>query len=152
MSSLKEDLEKAKQLLHAENLSLVLVKDGQVLGKSEREGVFDLLTLVKELGPRTRASALADKVVGKAVAAVVRYAGISAIYAPLMSQAAKTALTEGNVYLEYESLVPFILNKECTGLCPMERLTLELDDPAEAVAALWAFVKGAPRAKGELRD
>jgi len=152
MSSLQGDLERAKELLHAQDLSLVLVKDGQVLGTSKREGVVDLLTLVKSLGPRAQSSALADRVVGKAVALIVRHGGISAVYAPLISQAAKAELAKAEVYLEYESLVPFILDKERTGLCPMERLTLELDDPGEAVAALWAFVEGASKAEGQVKN
>ncbi|MFQ6057719.1 MAG: DUF1893 domain-containing protein [Anaerolineae bacterium] len=137
---MKSDLQLAKDTLRAQNLSFVLAKAGRVMGASSHPGIGDLLRAVEALGEETRGAALADKVVGKAVAMVARYAGIAAVYASLTSEAARTALAAGGISLEYDQLVPLILNQQGTGSCPLERLTSALDDPQEAVAALRAFV------------
>lgn len=137
---MKGDLQLAKEALRAENLGFVLAKAGRVMGASSHPGVGDLLRTVEALGEEARGAALADKVVGKAVAMVARYAGVVAIYAVLASEAAQAALAQGGIALEYDQLVPAILNQQRTGPCPLEQLTASLDDPQEAVAALRAFL------------
>ena len=86
-------------------------------------------------------AALADKIVGKAVAMVARTAQMRAVYSPLMSQAACDALARDHIAFEYDRLVPLILNKRSDGPCPMERLTLAIDEPRAAVSALRDFVR-----------
>ena len=135
------DLELAKQKLHGDSLAFVIVKAGIVLCTGTRDGIGELIEAIDALGEQARGSALADKIVGKAVAMVVRTAQIRAVYSPLMSQAACDALTRDHMAFEYDQLVPFILNKRNDGPCPMERLTLPIDDPREAVAALRDFIR-----------
>jgi len=84
---------------------------------------------------------LADKVVGKAVAMVARAAHLRAVYSPLASQAALDALTIDHIPLEYDRLVPLILNKRNDGPCPMEKLTQPIQNPLQAVTALREFVR-----------
>ncbi len=134
------NLELAKQKLTSDGLAFVIVQTGTILRTGTREGVGELLEAVAELGPATQGAALADKIVGKAVAMIARAAKIQTVYSPLASQAASDALARDHIAFEYDRLVPFILNKRNDGLCPMERLTLPLDDPHQAVAALANFV------------
>lgn len=137
---MKDDLRLAKETLQTRGLSLVLVRGGKLLRWSQREGIADLLVFMEELGAELQGAALADKVVGKAVAMVVRYAGIASVYSPLASQAALVQLRGAGVTLEYDQVVPNILNKQGKDTCPLERLTLALDDPREAVEALREFL------------
>jgi len=92
------------------------------------------------LSERAIESPLADKVVGKAVAMVAVEAGIRAIYTPLASHAAQQVLDQYAISLNADRMVPLIRNKRNDGPCPMERLTLPLDAPSDAVAALKNFV------------
>lgn len=135
------DLEIAKQKLRNDALAFVLVKEGAVLRVGTREGIGELIEALDALGEQARGAALADKIVGKAVAQVARLAQIRAIYSPLMSQAACDALAREHIAFEYERRVPLIHNKRNDGPCPLERLTLPLDDPAVAVAALRDFLR-----------
>jgi hypothetical protein len=135
------DLELAKQTLATDSLAFAITKHGVVLRAGTREGIGELLDAVDALGNVARDAALADKIVGKAVAMVARRARIRAVYSPLMSQAACDALARDHIAVEYDRLVPLILNKRNDGPCPMERLTLPLDDPREAVVALRDFVR-----------
>lgn len=135
------DLELAKQKLSADALAFVIVKGGAVLRTGTRDGIGELLDALDALGEQARGAALADKIVGKAVAQVACAAQIRALYAPLMSQAACDALARAHIAFEYARCVPLILNKRSDGPCPLERLTAPLDDPAAAVTALREFLR-----------
>jgi hypothetical protein len=135
------DLELAKQTLHADSLAFVIAKDGAILRTGTRQGIGELLQAVDALGETAHAASLADKVIGKAVAMVVLTARIHAVYSPLMSQAANDTLAHDQITVEYDRLIPLILNKRNDGPCPMERLTLPINDPLAAVAALREFVR-----------
>jgi hypothetical protein len=135
------DLELAKQKLQSDACAFVLVKEGVVLRVGTRDGIGELIEAMDALGDRARGAALADKIVGKAVAMVARLARVRAVYSPLMSQAACDALARDQIVFEYDRVVPLILNKRNDGPCPLERLTLPLDEPRAAVDALREFVR-----------
>jgi hypothetical protein len=135
------DLELAKQKLHSDSLAFVIVKEGALLRTGTRDGVGELIEAIDVLGEQARGATLADKIVGKAVAMVARTAQMRAVYSPLMSQAACDALARAQIAFEYDHRVPLILNKRNDGPCPMERLTLPIDDPRAAVSALRDFVR-----------
>ena len=134
------DLDRAKQIFQADGASFVLVHDGHELARGTRDGIGELLATVDQLGAQTHGASLADKIVGKAVAMVAVYAGLAGVYSPLASTAGQQVLAEHQIMLQAERLVPLILNKRNDGPCPMERLTLPLAQPEEAVAALKEFV------------
>ncbi|MBI5034647.1 MAG: DUF1893 domain-containing protein [Chloroflexi bacterium] len=135
------DLEIAKQKLNSDSLAFVIVNAGAILCAGTREGIGELIETIDALGDTLHGAALADKIVGKAVAMVARAAHIRAVYSPMMSQAACDALVVAHIPFEYDHLVPLVLNKRNDGPCPMERLTLPIDEPAQATAALREFVK-----------
>jgi hypothetical protein len=130
------DLELAKQKLNVDSLAFVIVKDGAVLRTGTRDGIGELIEAVDALGDAGNGAVLADKIVGKAVAMVARMAKLRAVYSPLMSQAACDALAIENISYEYDRFVPLILNKRNDGPCPMERLTMPINEPSQAIAAL----------------
>jgi hypothetical protein len=140
------DLELAKQKLNADSHAFVIVKDGEILRTGTRDGIGELIEAVDTLGDTARGAALADKIVGKAVAMVARTAQFRAVYSPLASQAALDTLVIDRIPLEYDRLVPLILNKRNDGPCPMERLTQPIQDPRQAVTALREFARARAQA------
>lgn len=135
-----DDLELARKVFESNAFAFVLVKDARVVASGMREGIGELLDVVTAQGQALRGAALADKIVGKAVAMVAAYAGIVEVYTPLGSEAGKKVLDEYGIRFQADRLVPLILNKRNDGACPMERLTQPLVEPAEAVRALGKFV------------
>ncbi len=134
------DLELAKEKLRADACAFVIAKNSALLATGTRDGIAELLATMDALGDSARGAALADKIVGKAVALTARAAGIHSVYATLASDAAKRALEIENISFEYAQIVPLIRNKRNDGPCPMERLTAPIDDPRDAVIALRAFI------------
>ena len=130
------DLDIAKQCLTSQGKTLVLAKGGRIIASSSGRGIADLVRFIEKLGHELAGASLADKVVGKAVALMVRYAGIVAVYAGMMSEPAKRALEGTEISYNCEKLVPMILNRTGDDLCPMERLSLLHEDPNEGFLAL----------------
>lgn len=135
------DLENARDILQRDTLAFALVRDGQELGRGTRSGIRELLGVLTQMAERARGASLADKVVGKAVALTASAFGIREIYSPLGSQAAIRVLQANGIAYRFDRVVPLIKNIKGDDICPLERLTMEIDEPTRAVAALNEFVK-----------
>ncbi len=134
------DLEQARSLLESEKLAFVLVRDGKVLATGNDYGVRELLATADRLGSGTRGASLADKVVGKAVALIVVYAGICAVDTRVASEPAVKLLEAHGVPLRAASVVPQILNRRGDGPCPMEKATTLFEEVAPGLQALREFI------------
>jgi hypothetical protein len=135
----RRDVEHARQILDAENLAFVLVRDGDVLSRGTEQGVVELLATVDSLGAKVGGASLADKVVGKAVALIVAHFGLREVDTRIASVAARDYLAARSIPLRADTIVPTIVNRRRDGSCPMELLTVPVDDAAEGVAKLRAF-------------
>lgn len=137
-----KDIEIAKDLLLKENLSLVVVKDGEVVFKSDDRGIKPLYTAVKENKESLKGSSIADKVIGKAAAMLCEYGQIQKLYTSLISQKAIEVLDKANIKYYYELDVPFIKNRDNTDLCPIENLSLNVSSTDELIEKIERFLSG----------
>lgn len=135
-----KDIEIAKDLLLKENLSLVVVKDGEVVFKSDDRGIKPLYTAVKENKESLKGSSIADKVIGKAAAMLCEYGQIQKLYTSLISQKAIEVLDKANIKYYYELDVPFIKNRDNTDLCPIENLSLNVRSTDELIEKIESFL------------
>ena len=106
---------------------------GEIL-TSDAKGIRPPLQWLREDPAILRGAEVSDKVIGKAAALLFCHGGVRSIWAETMSEAAAEFLDTAGVAYAYDTLVPAILNREGTGLCPMEQKALGLDDPAAAFA------------------
>lgn len=126
------DLELAKEGLAGH--TICLCKDGQCL-TSDRRGIAPMMDWIADGVDLTGYSA-ADIVVGKAAAMLFVKIGIAAIYAKTISRSAKAYLESHGVSLSYGTLTEYIINREGTDICPMEKTVLATDDAAEGYRLL----------------
>lgn len=82
----------------------------------------------------------ADRVVGKGAALLYARLGVRAVYAETMSEAGLAALRANGIEASYGTLVPVILNRSHTGVCPIEQSVAAIGDPAAAEPAIRAAV------------
>jgi len=134
-----DDLSLAKQRLNESSLTLVIAKDGKVIFESSSDGINDLIRAIDSLKDNLNESSVADTTVGKAVALLFVYSKISSVFAKVMSEHGMRVLDEANIRIEYETLIPKILNREKTDTCPLEKLTLGCESPEEAYRILKSF-------------
>ena len=126
-------------ILHGEELTLVVKSADGTIHRFTQRGVKDLLTLVTESPEVLHGAIVADKAVGKAAAACMVTGGVSRVYADVMSEPAWALLQQYGVKAEYGTLVDHIINRAGTDWCPMEKLSRDIDDPAAIIQEIQSF-------------
>lgn len=115
----------AKSTLFENEYSIVVVKENEIVYKSESKGLQSLISLYKNDKNTLENSSIADKVIGRAAALILVDSNIKEVYADLISQNAIEILDKSNIPYEYKSQVKEIRNRDNTGMCPMEELSLK---------------------------
>lgn len=118
------------EILHSENLTLVVKSGDGTIHRFIQRGVKDLLTLVSEHPEVLKGALIADKAVGKAAAACMVLGDVRHVHADVMSEPALVLLQQHGLKAEYGTLVDHIINRTGTGWCPMEKVSRDENDPA----------------------
>lgn len=104
------------------------------------KGVTDLYTLINSDPSLLYGSQIADKIVGKAAASLIIKAKASELYAETISHPALEMLKQYNIPTNYGTIVPNILNRDSTGLCPLETRCLQCSTPNECYNQITTFI------------
>ena len=127
-----------RQLLGA--YSCVVEQAGKIKHELEGTGLRPLLWLVESHPDDLRGATVADKVIGRAAAALLITHGATVVYGKLMSNGARDWLREHDIELYYDELIPAILRRDRTGVCPMEQLAADCKVPSETVKKILLHV------------
>ena len=128
-------LEQAKSLLHTSASTIAVVSNGEVFTSHER-GVKPLLHLLSERKGFLKGSSVADKVIGKAAALLMVLGEIKEVHTLIISEQAIKVFEKYNIPCFYDKKVDRIVNRTGDGLCPMESLCLNIDNPQEAMTKI----------------
>lgn len=135
------DIDLARSLLQEDRCNLVIVKNGQVLFSSKERGIRPLYQAWQSLGDGLRNAALADRIVGLAVAMLCLHAQIGSVYAVIASRGALDMLKKKGIAVDAENTVPNISNYEGTDLCPFEKLAKSCRKPSQLLSALESLLE-----------
>lgn len=124
----------AKKLLNYEKYTCVICRDSHVY-KSYERGIVPLLNVIDEKLDFNMASA-ADKVVGRAAAFLYIIIGIDELYAEVISEGACTLLEEHGIKVYFDNCVKQIINRQNTGICPMEDAVKNINEKFSAESAI----------------
>lgn len=127
------DLEKAESLLVGDN-TCVLVK-GEIVYELQLTGIKPLLSLI-EKKVSLQGFSLADRIIGKAAAMLVCYAGIENVYSKIISKEGYKYLFNCGVYVKYDIATENIVNRCKTDMCPMEKAVQNIEDFTEGYEIL----------------
>lgn len=125
--------------LHALQCSCIIHNNGTTRTFHER-GVKDLHRLLKQEPEILRGASLADKVVGKGAAALMIAGGVKWIYADVISQAAMVLFEQSRVDVLYGEIVPNIINRTGTDICPVEKLCRNCKTAEECLPLIDKFI------------
>lgn len=128
------DLTRAVSLLAGHSIALVR---GETVITHDGRGISPMMELIAA-GTELTGFSAADLIVGKAAALLFLKAGIAAIHAKTISAEGLRVLRVHGIPCTYEVLTERIINRQGTGLCPMETTVLAIDDPDAAYPALLA--------------
>jgi hypothetical protein len=133
------DLDTAKSRLFEEDLTLVIVKHGEVLFETGSHRISGFLGAIEQLGTRLEGASVADRVAGKAIALLCVYAKIREVYAEVVSRKAKAVFETNGIPCEWKELVENILDFNRSGVCPFEKAASDISDPEAAYVAFKAL-------------
>lgn len=128
-------LERAKAALQGEITFAAILADGRIL-TSEKKGIAPMMQLLAEDREQLRGAVVADRVIGRAAALLMEFAGVAAAYGGIVSSHALRAFAKSGICFTYGKQVAYIINRSKTGMCPMEETALEIEDAAAAYPAL----------------
>lgn len=133
------DFKKAIGLLMGDT-TLALVSGDTVITKTTR-GVAPLLELF-DTGEDFSLFSVADRVVGLGAGYLYLALGIKRLFARTISEVALALLQSSGVYVEYTTVVPRIINRAGTGLCPIEECVMSANNTDEAITAIRRKLNG----------
>jgi hypothetical protein len=126
------DLEIAKNELYEENLALAIVKNGSLLYSTKSHRISGFLDAIDKCDGNLEGASVADKVAGKAIALLCAYAKVKEVYAAVMSRHALFVFKKHKVVYHWNELVENILDANKTGVCPFEKVAVNVSDPEKA--------------------
>lgn len=130
----------AIEMLHCEGCSCVIT-DGAEFRMFHQRGVKDLYDILSTQPELLRGAFIADKVVGKGAAALMILGGIDSLYTDTISEAALELFARYNIEVKYDKLVPHIINRAGTGMCPVESLCKECGTAEECLPLIKDFIE-----------
>ena len=128
------------QQLHDGNLSLV-VRSGNNIRTFTKPGVADLLSLLNHEPETLRGALVADKMVGKAAAALLLLGRVGEVYADVISAPAREFLEENQIPVTFRQEVPFVMNRQQNGWCPLEKLAFLEYNPQTIKEKIEEFIR-----------
>ena len=154
------DIEKAKQELQKNSYSCVLIKGNKkyfsnktgiapllefiedgvdlkdcVVAVSNKTGIAPLLEFIED-GVDLKDCVVADKIVGRAVAFLCAKIKAKQVYAEVLSEKAVEILNKYKIEFSYGVKAKEIINRNKTGICPMEETVLDIYDVETAYLKL----------------
>jgi len=130
-------LDKAKEVLFEEEaLTFAAVGADDEVYSSQKKGIAPIMEILWENPEILRGAAVADKVIGKAAALLLIKGRVATLYAKVISKHAYAVLMNSAVQISYDNQVAFIINRNNTGMCPMEEAVLGIDDADAAYELL----------------
>lgn len=131
--------EELMTLLRERKCSLI-VKKGDAVDAYYGRGVADLYHLLLEHPERLDGATVADKITGKGAAALMMEGGVTELHTSVISTAALSLLEGSHVSVHYQMEVPYIINRQGDGVCPVETLCKPCRTAAECREQITLFM------------
>ncbi|MBO4362510.1 MAG: DUF1893 domain-containing protein [Paludibacteraceae bacterium] len=122
-------------MLNEQGLSLLVYNDSTLTTHANR-GVQDLLALISEQPERLNGAIVADKLIGKAAAAIMAAGGVREVHTNLICTAGKQLLQSKGVAVFAAEEVQQILNRDRSAQCPFDAQLNEIESVEECVTIL----------------
>ena len=126
-------------MLNEQGLSLLVYNNGELTTHANR-GIQDLLQLISEQPERLDGAVAADKVIGKSAAAIMIVGGVKEVHTNLICTPARELFEKEGVLVFATEEVPMILNRDKSGMCPMDTQIANIESIDECVAVLRGII------------
>lgn len=134
------NLQKAIERVKLEHLSCIALRDDFEY-VSDLKGLRPLLQPLNQDPLFFKNAILIDRIIGKSAAFLVIKGQVKSLHALTISSHALALLEKHNIPVTYDQLVPYVINNDKTGMCPMEESVLTTEDIDEAIQILKDKIK-----------
>ena len=124
-------------MLNEQGLSLLVFNHDSLTTHANR-GVQDLLQLISEQPERLNGAVVADKIIGKAAAAIMATGGVREVHTNIICTAARELFEKEGILVFATEEVPMILNRDRSSMCPIDTQIADIESIEECVAILQA--------------
>ena len=125
------------EMLNQQGLSLLVYNHDSLTTHANR-GIQDLIQLISEQPERLNGAVVADKIIGKSAAAIMIVGGAKQVHTNLICTPARELFEANSVRIFAAEEVPMILNRDRSGMCPMDTRIQEVESIEECVEILQA--------------
>lgn len=122
-------------MLNEQGLSLLVYNNGELTTHANR-GVQDLLQLISEQPERLQGAVVADKIIGKAAAAIMAFGGVKEVHTNIICIPAKQLFEAQGIPVFANEEVPMILNRDKSSMCPIDTQIANIESIEECVERL----------------
>ena len=129
------------QDLKDKSLSIHIEKNGSTIFESYDPMLKPLFICLSERRDALKDAVVVDKIVGRAAALLCALGGVKTVITPLASETARQVLEPANIELYAERTIPYIVNRDNTGMCPMEKMANDCTTPQEFFDKLTEVIK-----------
>ncbi|MBR0384922.1 MAG: DUF1893 domain-containing protein [Erysipelotrichaceae bacterium] len=117
------------------DVTLTVIKNGKIY-QSDLDGLKPVFYFLLREPEILKDSYVIDKIVGKASAMLLIQGGVGRVHGKTMSKAADEMLTAHGIERTWDVMVDYIINRDGTDMCPMEKKVRDLHEPVEAFETL----------------
>ncbi|HHT76692.1 MAG TPA: DUF1893 domain-containing protein [Clostridiaceae bacterium] len=135
-----DSLSEAKRRLEKPGVGFALIS-GDYVYESSARGIAPPMHCLSVEPDKMKGASVADKIVGRAVALLLIFGGVKFVHAQIISQHALDAFAQSSVVVTFEDMVPYVVNRQGDGMCPMEETVLGIQEPQEAYISLQKKIK-----------
>ena len=133
-------MDKLKDMLAGDDVrGVVCTLSGEII-KFHNPGVKDLFELVETRPEALEGASVADRVIGRGAALLLALGHVGRVYVQIISEPAVLVLQDYDIKVEYDKLVPNIINRNGTDICPVENLTMAMTQPEKAFTVIKEFL------------
>lgn len=133
-------MEHLKAMLDNPEVRGVVCSTGGEIVEFHSPGVKDLYCLVATRRHLLDSACVADRVIGRGAALLLAMGHVSQVFAQLISEQAVQVLQAAEIAVDYDTMVPNIINRDGTDICPVEKLTMKVTDPEVAFEKIREFL------------
>lgn len=136
-----KDIELAKKILFDEDMAIAIVKKDKCIYKSKKRGIYPLYIAVTEIKDELDGASVADRVIGRGAAQLYAYTEVKHVYARMISDGTEEIFKDCSIDYEAELTVPYIKNRDKTGMCPIETISDESENFEELLKKIKEFLR-----------
>lgn len=133
-------MEHLKKMLNNPKIRGVLRSAGGEIVEFHSPGVKDLFNIVTTRQHVLEGAFVADRVIGRGAALLLVMGHVSQVFAQLISEQAVQVLQAAEIAVDYDTVVPNIINRGGTDICPIEKLTMNISEPEIAFEIIREFL------------